>query len=91
MTKELESELESRVRDYAIRKAWFEIKIMRTSRRGFPDRFFAKKGRIVLVEMKREGETARKQQSKLHRELAEHGVEVHTIDKFEQAVKLLGG
>lgn len=88
MTTQLESQLETEVKNYAIRKGWFQVKVMRTSRRGFPDRFFAKQGRVVLVEMKRYGEDARKQQSKLHRELAEHGVEVHTIDRFEQAVKL---
>lgn len=84
-TAPLESEVERQGSDYALRRGWYEVKIMRTSKRGFPDRFYARRGQIVLVEWKRLGEPPDPQQIRRHRELRAHGVEVHVIDSLEGA------
>lgn len=83
MTREIEIERPASV--YAESRGWFEVKIMQTSKRGFPDRFYARKGRIVLVEYKAPGEKPTAQQLKRHSELRAQGVEVHVIDNLEDA------
>lgn len=70
---------------YAESRGWFEVKIQSTSKKGFPDRFYARKGRILLVEYKAPGEEPTTQQKKRHKELREQGVEVFVIDKLEVA------
>lgn len=80
-----EIEIERPASEFAESRGWFEVKIMATSKRGFPDRFFARHGRVVLVEFKRPGEVASKQQQRRHQELRDHGVEVMTIDNLEVA------
>lgn len=84
-----EIEIERPASEYAERRGWYEIKIMQASKRGFPDRFYARKGRIVLVEYKAPGEGPTTQQAKRHRELRAHGVEVFVIDNLDDAYALL--
>lgn len=84
----LEKSIEREGGDYAFKRGWFEIKLTSPSRRGWPDRFYARGGRIVLVEWKKEGEAPTVQQAKLHRELRAHGVEVHWLDNLEAAKAL---
>lgn len=84
-----ESKIERDSREYAMSRGWFVEKIMRTGRNGFPDRFFARDGRIVLIEFKRQGKDATSQQLKRHRELREHGVEVLVIDSFDKIREVL--
>lgn len=81
----LEVDIERPASKYARARGWFEVKIMQTSRRAFPDRFYARDGRVVLVEYKRPGESPSKQQAKRHRELREHGVEVYVFDDLQTA------
>lgn len=83
-----EIEIERPASEYAERRGWFEVKIMQTSSRGFPDRFYARRGRVVLVEYKAPGKPATEQQAKRHRELRAAGVEVHVIDNLEAAYAL---
>lgn len=85
----LEREVERPAHEYAKSRGWLADKIMRTGRRGFPDHFFARAGRIVLIEFKRPGEDATTQQKKRHRELREHGVEVHVVDNLDDAKRIL--
>lgn len=83
-----EVDIERPASRYAERRGWFEVKIMQTSRRGFPDRFYARNGRVVLVEYKAPGRGPTEQQLRRHRELRAHGVEVHVIDNLEAAYAL---
>lgn len=64
---------------------WICEKVISLSRRGWPDRFVARKGRIVLVELKAPGKEPTQQQYKRHRELREHGVEVVWFDNLDAA------
>lgn len=84
-----ESVIEGEIVDYAESRGWWQDKIMKTSRGSFPDRFFLRRGRIVLIEVKATDEKARRKQAKRHRELREHGAEVYLIDNLEEAKEIL--
>lgn len=83
-----EIEIERPASDYAESRGWFEVKIEKTSKRGFPDRFYARDGRVILVEYKRPDEEPSPQQKRRHRELRAVGVEVHVIDNLDTAYAL---
>ena len=87
--KLLEKEIERPAHDYAKLRGWIAEKIMRTGRKGFPDHFFARSGRVLLIEFKRPGELPNRQQLKRHRELREHGVEVFIVDNLDEAKRIL--
>ena len=84
----LEKDIEAVGMKFAQRRGWFEVKIERTSKRGFPDRFMARKGRVILVEWKRNGEEPTTQQLKRHAELRAAGVEVFWFDNLEDAYRV---
>lgn len=85
-----ESDIEQKHRRDAEANGWFVEKIMRTSRNGFPDRFYAKNGRVVLIEWKKPGGRLSKQQELRHAELRAAGVEVYTVDNVDEANRRLG-
>ena len=70
---------------YARTRGWICEKVVSLSRKGWPDRFFLRKGRIVLCELKAPGEVPNTQQLKRHRELREAGAEVVWFDNLEVA------
>lgn len=84
----LEKDIEKAGGDFAFRRGWFTLKLTSPSRRGWPDRFYARRGRIVLVEWKRPGEEPDPLQAKMHKDLRAHGVEVHWLTSLEQAKEL---
>lgn len=94
-----EADIERPASAFATLRGWFQIKIERASKRGFPDRFYARggkdccprcgRGRVVLVEYKAPGEQPSEQQRLRHAELRAAGVEVHVIDNAEEAIALL--
>lgn len=84
----LEKNIEKEGCEYAAKRGWYEAKLVSPNKRGWPDRFYARRGRIVLVEWKRPGEPATTQQLKRHRELREAGVEVCVLDNLEDAKRL---
>lgn len=86
MTREIE--IERPASEYAERRGWFEIKIEKASKRAFPDRYYVRKGRTILVEYKAPGEGPTEQQAKRHRELRAHGAEVFVIDNLDDAYEL---
>lgn len=99
--KKREKLLESDSRTWAEKLGWFVTKIMQTSTNGFPDRFYARcgdadrcphcgRGRIVLIEYKREGEEPSPIQKKRIKELREAGVEVYVVDDEKRAKRILG-
>lgn len=74
------SGVEEPVCEFARGNGWLVRKVSCIGRRGFPDRFFAKGGRVVLVEFKAPGKTPGAQQSREHRRLRKAGVEFYVID-----------
>lgn len=86
--RELERNIELPVCDYAEAGGWIVRKLQWVGRRAGPDRFFAKDGRIVLVEFKRPGEEPGPLQFREHRRLRKAGIEVHVIDSVEEGCAL---
>jgi hypothetical protein len=84
-----EAELEQRHRELAQANGWLVEKIIRTGRNGFPDRFYAKAGRVVLIEWKRPRGRVGKQQHLRHDELRAAGVEVHIVHSLSEAELVL--
>lgn len=66
---------------------WLCEKVVSLSRNGWPDRFLARNGRIVLCEFKRPGEMPTPQQAKRHRELRAFGIEVVWFDNLAEALE----
>lgn len=89
MSRPLEKTVEREGSDYAIRRGWREYKTTSTSHRGFPDRFYARRGVIILVEWKRDAQEAESglsgNQRERHKELRAAGVRVEVIWSMEQA------
>ena len=69
---------------------WLVRKVSWVGRRAAPDRLFAKAGRVVLIEFKRPGEDATKQQKIEHDRFREAGIEVYVCDSIESAMSVLG-
>lgn len=69
--------------DYAERRGWIAEKVVSQSRKGWPDRFFARRGVIRLVEFKAPEKEPNTQQKKRHRELREAGVDVRVYDNLD--------
>lgn len=90
----LEKEVERDGCDYAFRRGWVEYKVTSPSKNGFPDRFYARNGVIILVEWKRPGEDTKLRgglsgnQVIRHRELRAAGVRVEVIYTLEQAYEI---
>ena len=79
---------------WAEKHGWLQRKLAWIGRVGAPDRFFAKDGRIVLVEFKAPGNVARPEQEREHRRLRDAGIEVYVIDnrdEFERVMSAPGG
>ena len=98
--KKLEKTKERDNRSWAERAGWFVTKIMQTSTGGFPDRFYARceaadrcphcgRGRVVLMEWKRDGEPPSALQLERVRQLIMAGVEVYVVDDEKMAKRIL--
>ena len=70
---------------FARSRGWLCEKVVSLSRKGWPDRFLARKARIVLCEFKAPGKAPGAQQLKRHRELREAGVEVVWFNDLDKA------
>ncbi|MCA1807821.1 MAG: hypothetical protein LC687_08260, partial [Actinobacteria bacterium] len=82
MPARLESEIERRVCAQAEKEGWWPLKLVALGHRGFPDRWFIRKGGfgqgpiIILIEFKAPGKRARKLQQYVCNQLSELGFEV---------------
>lgn len=85
-----ETVIELSVVGLAENAGWYVRKLKWIGRVGAPDRFFAKDGRVVLIEFKDTGETPRLTQKREHDRLRAAGVEVHSCDSIAKAKKVLG-
>lgn len=75
--------------DKAEKAGWFVRKLKWVGRRNGPDRFFAKDGRVVLIEFKRVGQGARQGQAREIDRLRAAGVEVYVVDNPLTALRIL--
>lgn len=89
MPKIRESVIERKAMEYAESRGWWQIKIMRASKNGYPDRELIRNGRTVRIEFKAPGQKPSLQQLKRHQEIRDHGGEVFVIDNLEEAKALL--
>lgn len=87
----IEAEVENAVVALAKQHGWLIRKLRWIGRDGAPDRFFAKRGRIVLPEFKRpRGDPRVLQQRELER-LRAAGVECPVIDTIRQGEEVFCG
>ena len=85
----LERQLENQCCLYAEAFGFVHVKLDNAKRK-WPDRLFlGPDGARLIVEFKRAGETARKQQENFHEELAAMGHTVHLIDNFDDFTHLV--
>lgn len=80
-------DLEQPAKAYAERRGWLYEKVVSQSRRGWPDRFLARRGQVVLVEWKKPGAEPTAQQLKRHRDLRAFGLDVrwyNDLDAFKR-------
>lgn len=87
--KELESDIQSSIIDFAHVRGWFAVKITSPSRRGMPDVYAVRDGRHVWIEVKRKDEDARAQQAYVARLMRAHVCEVYCVDNLDQARAIL--
>lgn len=86
----IESPIEEWACDQAVAAGWFVRKLQWAGRRNAPDRFFAKDGRVVLIEFKRPDDQPRPGQAKEIAALHAAGVEVYVADNPLAALRYLG-
>lgn len=84
-----ESLIERRIREWAEAHGWWQVKLMRCSKRGVPDRLLLRRGRVVFIEVKAPGERPSLQQQLRMAEIRAQGVEVYWCDNVEDAIDCL--
>jgi hypothetical protein len=87
--EQLERELESDIGSFAKLRGWWYCKFVAPGKRSVPDRLFIRRGRHVFIEVKRFGEEPTRQQLKRHRDMRDHGAEVHWVDNLADAKRIL--
>ena len=91
-SRELESSVEDDVVAWAENRGWLVRKMQYPGRRGCPDRFFFRDGKLVIIEFKRpKKDEADPLQVREHRRYREAGWQVHVVNDRDEAVRLLGG
>lgn len=80
-----ESSLEADATAFAIKRGWFEAKLMRCNKDSMPDRIYHRRGVTIYVEFKKSGVPPNRKQLKRHQEIRDHGIPVHVIDDIETA------
>ena len=80
-----ESAIERKCKLLAQQKGWFQVKIEKTSVRGFPDRLFIRAGKTVYVEFKNEVGRLSDEQVRVIAQMREHGADVYVISSMEEA------
>lgn len=86
----IEAPIEEWVCSKAEEAGWLVRKLSWIGRRSGCDRFFAKDGRVLLMEFKRPGGKANPTQEREIARLKTAGVEVHVVDGPLSALKILG-
>lgn len=86
---ERESELQADIIDLARVLGWFAQKVEFRGRTGGMDLICIRRGRHIWVEVKREGEEARRKQEFVAREMRSFGAEVYLVDTIADARRVL--
>lgn len=84
----IEAVIETMVVERAKQLGWVAKKLKWIGSRDAPDHFFAKGGRVVLVEFKAPGEEPRETQAREIQLLRSAGVEVHLISSTREGYAL---
>lgn len=88
---EIEAPIEDDVVAFAENRGWLVRKMIYPGRRGCPDRFFMKAGKLVILEFKRQNKKrADPIQVREHERYADAGWKVHIVNDRDQAARLLG-
>ena len=86
----LEHEIEGTVWATAEEYGWVVRKLKWVGRRGGPDTFFVKSGRLVLIEFKRSGLKPRGQQGKEFQRIRAEWSGTYVVDSVEEGLAILG-
>lgn len=81
--------VEEKVCEFAEKQGWLVRKMVYAGRRGCPDRWFFRGGKIVIIEFKRAGKEPDGLQKREHQKLRDHGIRVHVIDNIADGCSLL--
>lgn len=82
--------IEQKVCDHAEANGWLVRKAVYAGRRGSPDRWMMRGGRLLLIEFKRPGQHPDAQQAREHDRLRAAGFPVHIVRTVEEGLALLG-
>lgn len=82
---ERESHVEKVSKLIAVKYGWFQVKLEKTSIRGFPDRLFIRNGETIYVEFKNEKGRLSEDQKRVINSIREYGAKVYVISSREQA------
>jgi Holliday junction resolvase-like predicted endonuclease len=85
----LESRIESQVVVWAQARGWVTLKLNVRGRRGWPDRIFIRKGKVIFIEFKAPGGRPTKLQLHMIGLLGTHHMSVYLCDSKESAIETL--
>lgn len=77
-----ESVIQKKIRLRYEKQGWLVVRIIQTTKNGWPDLQCHLNGQTVFIETKATGKTAKPLQLYRHKQLREKGFTVHTIDKI---------
>lgn len=81
--------VEEKIVEFAEKQGWLVRKMVYAGRRGCPDRWFFRNGKIVIIEFKKPGKEPDGLQAREIKKLREHGIRVHVIDNIADGCELL--
>jgi len=81
----MESHLERLSDERAKKLGWIVRKLSWVGRRSAPDKFYARRGKVILIEYKQPGEPLRPDQFLELKELRKFGVIVFIVDNLKSA------
>ena len=85
-----ESDIEAKMRNMIKQHGGLFLKFISPSTRGVPDRIVIKKpGRVIFVELKREGEKPTPLQRHIHKQLRSFGLEVYVVIGMQEVIKFV--
>jgi hypothetical protein len=85
----LEKDIEGPAKQYAKKRGWMVVKLMRCDINSMPDTMFIRRGVVMFIEFKKFGIEPNDQQLKRHRDIRAKGIAVHVCDTLEMAHELL--
>ena len=91
MPKSRESYVQSKLIDGLTRRGWWARKVTSPSRNGIPDVVAARDGRVIWIEVKRDGDTAgpTRDETREMRIMREHGLECRVVTGRDEVNEFL--